>query len=119
MNVDLRHFARDQLPMVETWFENPETQRWLVGRDWPLMALELADPPLGEFRGARETERHRFLAWDKEVPVGYVDCGTFDRWATWDGGPGEREWSAPSTNHRAACPMSLTRPDGEWAMRST
>jgi RimJ/RimL family protein N-acetyltransferase len=30
------------------------------------------------------------LAWDKDVPVGYVDCGTFDRWATWEGGPGGR-----------------------------
>src|ERR1700679_1054944 len=30
---------------------------------------------------------YRFLAWDKDVPVGYVDCGTFDRWTTWEGGP--------------------------------
>jgi RimJ/RimL family protein N-acetyltransferase len=88
--VDLRHFARDQLPLVETWFEDPEAQRWLGGRDWPLMALELAETPLGEFRGARETGRYRFSAWDKDVPVGYMDCGTFDPWATWDGGPGGR-----------------------------
>jgi len=54
------------------------------------MALELADAPLGEFRGAQETGRYRFLAWDKGVPVGYVDCGTCDRWATWEGGPGGR-----------------------------
>jgi RimJ/RimL family protein N-acetyltransferase len=52
------------------------------------MTLELADAPLGEFRGAGETGRHQFLAWDKEIPVGYVDCGTFDRWTTWEGGPG-------------------------------
>ena len=54
------------------------------------MALELAEAPLGEFRGAQETGRYRFLAWDKDVPVGYVDCGTFDRWATWEAGPGGR-----------------------------
>jgi RimJ/RimL family protein N-acetyltransferase len=52
------------------------------------MALDLADAPLGEFRGAQETGRYRYLAWDKDVPVGYVDCGTFDRWVTWEGGPG-------------------------------
>ncbi|MGD0395058.1 MAG: GNAT family N-acetyltransferase [Acidimicrobiales bacterium] len=90
MAVDLRHLARSQLPLVEPWFEDPETQRWLGGPKWPWMALELADAPLGEFRGAQETGRHRFLAWDKDVPVGYVDCGTFDRWATWDGGPDGR-----------------------------
>jgi RimJ/RimL family protein N-acetyltransferase len=54
------------------------------------MALKLADAPLGEFRGAQETGRYRFLAWDKGVPVGYIDIGTFDRWATWEGGPDGR-----------------------------
>ena len=84
--VKLRPFTRDQLPLVEPWFEDPETQRWLGGPDWPRMAVELADAPLGEFRGAQETGRYRFLAWDNDMPVGYVDCGTFDRWATWEGG---------------------------------
>jgi RimJ/RimL family protein N-acetyltransferase len=79
-----------QLPLVEPWFEDPETQRWLGGPDWPRMALALADAPLGESRGAQETGRYRFLAWDKDVPVGYVDCGTYDRWATWEGDPGGR-----------------------------
>jgi RimJ/RimL family protein N-acetyltransferase len=54
------------------------------------MALDLADAPLAEFRGAQETGRYRFLAWDGCVPVGFVDCGTFDRWVTWEGGPGGR-----------------------------
>ena len=40
--------------------------------------------PLGEFRGARETGRFRWLAWEGEAPVGYLDCGTFDRWTTWE-----------------------------------
>ena len=86
MIVDLRPFARDQLPLVEPWFEDPETQRWLGSPGWPRMMLDLAEAPLGEFRGAQETGRYEFLAWDKEVPVGYVDCGTYDRWATWEGG---------------------------------
>jgi RimJ/RimL family protein N-acetyltransferase len=54
------------------------------------MVLELSHAPLGEFRGAQETGSFGFLAWDKNVPVGYVDCGTFDRWTTWEGGPGGR-----------------------------
>lgn len=50
----------------------------------------MADAPLDEFRGARETGRFRFVAWDGEHPVGYIDCGTYDRWATWEGGPSGR-----------------------------
>jgi RimJ/RimL family protein N-acetyltransferase len=83
--VDLRPFDREQLPLVEPWFEDPETRRWLGGPDWPRMSLDLSDAPLGEFRGARETGSYRFLARDKDTPVGYVDCGTFDRWTTWEG----------------------------------
>lgn len=90
MSVDLRPFDRDQLPLVEPWFEDPETQRWLGGPDWPRMMFDLADLPHGEFRGAQETGGCRFLAWHKDVPVGYVDCGTFDRWTTWEGGPDGR-----------------------------
>jgi RimJ/RimL family protein N-acetyltransferase len=90
MPLELRPFSRDQLPLVEAWFEDSGTQRWLGGPGWPRMAIDLANAPFGEFRGAMETGRHRFLAWGDESPVGYVDCGTTDRWATWEGGPGGR-----------------------------
>lgn len=47
--------------------------------------LDLAARPLGEFRGANETGRFRWLAWDDGAPVGYIDCGTLDSWTTWNG----------------------------------
>ena len=87
MPLALRPFVRDQLPLVEPWFEDPETQRWLGGPDWPCIAFDLADTPLGGFRGAQETGHYLFLAWDGNAPVGYIDCGTSDRWTTWEGGP--------------------------------
>jgi len=90
MPLELRPFTRAQLPMVEPWFEDPETHRWLGGPEWPRMAVDLADTPLGEFRGAQETGRYRYLAWDGDSPVGYIDCGTSDRWTTWEGGPAGR-----------------------------
>jgi ribosomal protein S18 acetylase RimI-like enzyme len=83
--IRLRSFRRRELPLVEPWFSDPETQRWLGGPKWPRMMLDLADQPLGEFRGAMEIGRFRWLAWDGQVPVGYIDCGTFDRWTSWDG----------------------------------
>jgi RimJ/RimL family protein N-acetyltransferase len=52
--------------------------------------LDLADRPLGEFRGAAETGRYRWLAWDQGTAVGYIDCGTYNRWTIWEGGPGGR-----------------------------
>ncbi|MGC4193254.1 MAG: hypothetical protein QM589_19070 [Thermomicrobiales bacterium] len=28
-------FTRDHLPIVSPWFDDPETRRWLGGREWP------------------------------------------------------------------------------------
>jgi RimJ/RimL family protein N-acetyltransferase len=50
--------------------------------------LGLATAPLGVFRGALEAGHYRWLGWDGERAVGYIDAGTFDRWTTWEGGPG-------------------------------
>jgi RimJ/RimL family protein N-acetyltransferase len=90
MHLDLRPCTAAQLPLVQPWFDDPETQRWLGGPGWPQMSIALVDAPLSEYRGARETKRDRFVAWDGECPVGYIDCGTYDRWATWEGGTGGR-----------------------------
>ncbi|HET8583851.1 MAG TPA: GNAT family N-acetyltransferase [Jatrophihabitans sp.] len=84
-SVVLRPFESRHLPLVEPWFADAETQRWLGGPDWPRQMLALATRPLGEFRGASEMGRFRWIGWSDDVPVGYVDAGTFDRWTTWDG----------------------------------
>ena len=81
----LRPFEREQLPLIEPWFLDVETERWLGGPNWPRIQLDLADQPLREFRGASETGRLRRLAWDDEVPVGFIGCETFDRWTNWAG----------------------------------
>jgi RimJ/RimL family protein N-acetyltransferase len=88
--LQLRPFEREHLPLVEPWFTDAGTQRWLGGPGWPRLMLGRADRPLGEFRGAAETGRYRWLAWDRGTAVGYIDCGTYDRWTTWEGGPGGR-----------------------------
>jgi RimJ/RimL family protein N-acetyltransferase len=38
-------FGLGELPQIEGWFDDPETQRWLGGRDWPRHLLELAQAP--------------------------------------------------------------------------
>jgi Tetracyclin repressor-like, C-terminal domain len=84
--LELRPFGRKHLPLAGPWFA-AATQRWLGGPAWPRQMLGRADRPLGEFCGAAETGRYRWLAWDQGAAVGSIDCGTYDRWATWEGGP--------------------------------
>jgi RimJ/RimL family protein N-acetyltransferase len=84
-SLTLRALTSDDLPIALPWFDDPETQRQLGGRNWLKNAVAMADVPLGEFRGAAETGRYRWLALDCELPVGYIDCGVYDRWTTWDG----------------------------------
>jgi RimJ/RimL family protein N-acetyltransferase len=86
----LQPFDREQLRQVESWFDDPDTERWLGGPGWPRLVLDLADRPLGEHRGAIETGRYGWTAWDRENLTGYIDCGTTDRWTTWEGGPNGR-----------------------------
>jgi len=83
--LQLRPFEREHLPLVEPCFADAATQRWLGGPAWP---RQMAGRPLGEFRGAAETGQHRWFAWDRDTAVGHIDCGTYDRWATWEGEPG-------------------------------
>jgi RimJ/RimL family protein N-acetyltransferase len=43
--LNARSFRAEDLAIVEPWFEDSETQRWLGGKEWPRRLLELAHPP--------------------------------------------------------------------------
>jgi RimJ/RimL family protein N-acetyltransferase len=88
--VALTPFSRADLGIVEPWFEDPQTRRFLGDSGWPGRMLELDDRRVvgEEFRGARQTGTYRYLARAGGVPVGYVDCGTFDRWTICEQGSG-------------------------------
>jgi hypothetical protein len=49
--LQLGPFERQHLPLVEPWFTDADTRRWLGGPAWPRQTLDLADRPLGEFAG--------------------------------------------------------------------
>jgi RimJ/RimL family protein N-acetyltransferase len=40
-----RPLRAEDLRDVEAWFDDPETQRWLGGREWPRRLLDLAAVP--------------------------------------------------------------------------
>lgn len=84
--VQLRPFTRTDLPITQPWFQDDDTQRYLGGYDWPEQMLDLGKHLVGtEFRGAIQTGVYRYLAESEGRPVGYIDCGTFDRWTTYAG----------------------------------
>jgi RimJ/RimL family protein N-acetyltransferase len=86
----LRPFRRSQLPLTDRWFADADTRRWLGGPGWPGLILDLHERPLGEHRGAIETGRFSWLAWEGDTAVGYTGCDTYDRCTTWDGSPDGR-----------------------------
>lgn len=84
--ITLRPLTRAELPVVEAWFEDHDTSRFLGGRDWPTKMLDHAARCVGEtFRGATQTGSHHYLAFAGATPVGYTDCGTFDRCTVYGG----------------------------------
>ena len=84
--VCLRPFARADLAIVEPWFRDPDTRRYLGGPEWPAAMLERVDQVVGiEFRGAIQTGAYRYLAQAGGRAVGYIDCGTFDRCTIYGG----------------------------------
>jgi hypothetical protein len=75
--------------------------RFLGGPGWPAVMLANAERAVGtDFRGARQTAADHFLAIAKGVPVGYVDCGTFDRCAVY-GGEGQDGRSSSRRSRRS------------------
>ena len=65
--VELRAFVAGDLPLGETWFDDPETQRRLGDREWPRRLLALvAAPPAG-------TRRAAYVVFDDDTAVALVD----------------------------------------------
>ncbi len=84
--VKLRALTRDNLVVITPWFENPDTRRFLGGPQWAAAMLAPDDRCVGTtFRGARQTGCYRYLALAGGTPVGYIDCGTFDRCTVYGG----------------------------------
>lgn len=84
--ISLRRLTSADLPLVTPWFEDPDTGRFLGGPEWPAQMLALAGRSAGTmFRGARRIDSHHYLALADGTPVGYIDCGTFDRCTVYGG----------------------------------
>lgn len=68
----------DHIEEVLEWFDDPQTQRFLGGREWirRLPAL-LRDSPGAEFRGRRVLARHAWVVHMAEIPVAIVDVESY------------------------------------------
>jgi RimJ/RimL family protein N-acetyltransferase len=97
--VVLRPLTRRDLPAVTPWFEDPDTRRFLGGPQWPAAMLAHGDRSVGTtFRGARQTGCYQYLALAGGTPVGYIDCGTFDRCTVYGGEGPDRPIITDSTD---------------------
>lgn len=84
--INLRPLTHTDLAAITPWFEDPETRRSLGGPDWPAAMLDHSERAVGEaFRGAVQTGAYHYLALVDDAPVGYIDCGTFDRCTVYGG----------------------------------
>jgi RimJ/RimL family protein N-acetyltransferase len=84
--VALRRLAPADLTAITPWFEDPDTRRSLGGPEWPAAMLDHGERAVGEmFSGAVQTAAHHYLALADDGPVGYIDCGTFDRCTVYGG----------------------------------
>jgi RimJ/RimL family protein N-acetyltransferase len=84
--ITLRPLTSADLAAITPWFEDPATRRSLGGPDWPAAMLAHAERSVGTvFRGATQTGAGHYLALAAGAPVGYIDCGTFDRCTVYGG----------------------------------
>lgn len=89
--VILRRLTAADLTAISGWFEDPDTSRFLGGPEWPATMLAIANRSIGAtFRGATQTGAHHYLGLADGTPVGYIDCGTFDRCTTYGGEGSDR-----------------------------
>ena len=70
-------FTAAALPVVEPWFDDAETRRWLGDRRWPSMILRLAASPRMEHRGRRIHDRHAWIVEEDDAPAGLVDVEVY------------------------------------------
>lgn len=84
--IRLRPLLPTDLPLITPWFEDRDTSRFLGGPAWPAAMLAIAERSTGTmFRGARQLGAHHYVALADGEPIGYVDCGTFDRCTVYGG----------------------------------
>ena len=69
----------DLLPAIEPWFDDPETIRFLGGRDWIRRELQLvktAQTP--ELRDRKVEGREAWIAFEECAPVGFIGVERYD-----------------------------------------
>ena len=79
VNLSFIPMTPDHIEEIEEWFDDPETQRFLGGREWirRLPAL-LRDSPGVEFRGRRVLARHAWVVHTAGSSVAIVDVESYD-----------------------------------------
>lgn len=68
----------EHLPQIEAWFDDPQTQRYLGGRDWVRRAIKLMHiSPREMYRGKRIVARYVWVVYNESQPVGLLDIESY------------------------------------------
>ncbi len=69
----------DHVQEIEAWFDDPQTRRFLGGREWiRRLPTLLRDAPGVEFRGRRVLARHAWVVHAAENAAALVDVESYD-----------------------------------------
>src|SRR3546814_13580736 len=75
----------DSVKEVEEWFDDPDTQRFLGGREWVRrIPTLLQDSPGVQFRGRGVLARHPWVVHAKLGHVGIEDVQRYTAGKDWD-----------------------------------
>ncbi len=103
-------FTAEALAVIEPWFDNEETQRWLGDRRWPSMILHLAASPPPEHRGHRVLDRRAWIVEEDDAPAGLIAVEVYE-----DRSAGLAFVIAPAR----PAPRSPSLPDRRHALRQS
>lgn len=78
MKVNYRLLTEADIEIVDPWFDDPDTKKYLGGKAWPRQLLKLVDEMPGkEFKGKTIRGRYAFLVFLGQTPVALIDLETY------------------------------------------
>jgi len=107
MNIHLKPFDKQQAEIIAPWFDDPETSKWLGGRDWIKNIFRLLSEPVGtEFRGAHRLACYAYVAYGGQSPIGFIDASVTDKYVEY-GGESDGQPIYLSSEDKITCAISF------------
>lgn len=78
-NYRFELLSPEHFPLIEVWFDDMETQKYLGGRNWLYNSIELMTNSIGvEFHENIVTARYVWTVFESKNPVALIDIELYD-----------------------------------------